>query len=55
MGHSALEADNESVASRPQIPFPKTDLSREIVGWEGQNDPRNPWLVLYARTTVQLH
>lgn len=31
-----------STTNKSSSPFPETDLSRGIVGWEGQDDPNNP-------------
>lgn len=38
------QASVEGLAPSPtkSSPFPETDLSRGIVGWEGQDDPNNP-------------
>lgn len=41
----AQKADVETQRETPVMsrePFPETDLDRGIVGWEGQDDPKNP-------------
>jgi hypothetical protein len=35
--------DGTSEAATPTTPmFPETDLSRGLIGWDGQDDPKNP-------------
>lgn len=38
MGRTSIEID----MSDPKTMFPESDLSKGIVGWECQTDPKNP-------------
>lgn len=39
---AALKQNNTTSDNLPKTTFPETDLDRGIVGWDGQDDPKNP-------------
>ncbi|KAJ5573519.1 MFS multidrug transporter [Penicillium hispanicum] len=41
-GEPREQLDLEKQATSPATQYPETDLSRGIVGWDGQHDPQNP-------------